>query len=60
MMIIEEGGRQLTMSKKMEKAVQDMLKVMMETWPLYGPNFDTLTFDGKAGYEWNARGAIVL
>lgn len=57
---LEEGGQQLAVSKKTEKAVQKALKAMMETWTPHGPSFISLTFNGAVGYGWDAPVSAVL
>lgn len=55
-----EGGRLLATLKKTEKAAQDELKVLMESWTLHGPRINKLIFDGEIGYGWAVLNATDL
>lgn len=57
MLSLEEGGWQLVALKKMEKAVQEVLKVMIESWTPHAPRFNYLTFNSEVGYGWEEPGA---
>lgn len=37
--------------------MQEVSKMLMETWNLYGLSLNKLTFSGEVGYVWKALGA---
>lgn len=49
-MSINEGGWQLTAFKKMAKATQKALKVIIESWTSQDLRFDNLTLESEVRY----------